>query len=140
MSRFIREIPDTCMDAFSERREAGDIYVQKRNTNPDIKSLSAKYEERQAKFIEVSRSRRQEYNMTQKNYPTKPVSFAPAPKKNNPNVDWKIGDKVKHKKWGVGTVMSIEERDGKKNLEILFANPEIGLKSLKAQIAPIERA
>ena len=58
-----------------------------------------------------------------------------APKKNTNDIAWQVGDKVSHKKWGVGTVMKV---DGE-NLTINFANPEFGEKKLKAGVAPISK-
>jgi len=52
--------------------------------------------------------------------------------------DWSVGDKVQHKKWGVGTVVSVKGQDDKKELDIAFPSP-IGIKRLLAAFAPIER-
>lgn len=52
------------------------------------------------------------------------------------NQDLDIGDKVNHKKWGVGTIVQIKERDGDKELVIAF--DKVGLKRLLLSIAPIE--
>ncbi|MBC8586752.1 DNA helicase PcrA [Paratissierella segnis] len=62
--------------------------------------------------------------------PIKPV------KRNISDVSIEIGSKVKHKKWGVGTVVQIKERDGDRELVIAFDND--GLKRLLQSIAPIE--
>ncbi|MCF6462939.1 DNA helicase PcrA [Clostridium sp. Cult1] len=55
---------------------------------------------------------------------------------NNNNTDVDLGDKVSHKKWGVGTIVQIKERDDDK--EIVIAFDKVGLKRLLLSIAPIE--
>jgi DNA helicase-2/ATP-dependent DNA helicase PcrA len=47
------------------------------------------------------------------------------------------GDRVKHKQWGIGTVVAIK-KDGQHTL-ISVAFPENGIKKLIADVAPIER-
>lgn len=53
-------------------------------------------------------------------------------------IDWKAGDKVKHGKWGVGTVVSTKGSGDDLELDIAFPSPT-GLKKLLAKFAPIER-
>ncbi|MGE6259873.1 DNA helicase PcrA [Heyndrickxia sporothermodurans] len=51
---------------------------------------------------------------------------------------WKVGDKAEHKKWGVGTVVSVKG-DGKgMELDIAFPSP-VGIKRLLAEFAPITK-
>lgn len=52
--------------------------------------------------------------------------------------DYRAGDKVVHRKWGVGTVVEAKESSGDLELAIAFAAPT-GLKRLMAQFAPIEK-
>ncbi|EMG1528854.1 DNA helicase PcrA [Enterococcus faecium] len=51
---------------------------------------------------------------------------------------WKPGDKVKHKKWGLGTVVRVSGTS--KDLELDVAFPSQGVKRLLAAFAPIEKA
>lgn len=51
---------------------------------------------------------------------------------------WKPGDKVKHKKWGIGTVVRVSGTS--KDLELDVAFPNQGVKRLLAAFAPIEKA
>lgn len=46
-----------------------------------------------------------------------------------------VGDPVNHKKWGLGTVMTVES----KIITVQFANPEIGSKKLLLKSAPIKK-
>jgi DNA helicase-2/ATP-dependent DNA helicase PcrA len=55
------------------------------------------------------------------------------------SVDWKAGDKVKHGKWGIGTVVSTKGSGDSLELDIAFSSP-VGVKKLLAKFAPIEKA
>lgn len=52
-------------------------------------------------------------------------------------LDWTVGDKAKHKKWGMGTVVKISGEGQDLQLDIAF--PGIGIKPLLATFAPIEK-
>ena len=56
--------------------------------------------------------------------------------KANDNLEVSVGDKVRHKKFGIGTVVQIKDRDNDKELVISFDGE--GLKRLLLSIAPIE--
>lgn len=51
---------------------------------------------------------------------------------------WTIGDKAVHKKWGVGTVVSVRGEGENRELDIAFPKPT-GIKRLLAKFAPIEK-
>ncbi|MFD2368542.1 DNA helicase PcrA [Brevibacillus sp. GCM10020057] len=53
-------------------------------------------------------------------------------------VDWKVGDRVKHGKWGNGTVVKVKGTGDDMELDIAFPSPT-GIKKLLAKFAPIER-
>lgn len=50
---------------------------------------------------------------------------------------YSIGDEIKHKKWGVGTIVKVSGYDPDCELDIAF--PRFGVKRLIAQYAPIEK-
>ena len=52
------------------------------------------------------------------------------------NLDIKIGDKVKHKKFGIGRIVQIKEKENDKEIVISFDGE--GLKRLLLSLAPIE--
>lgn len=54
------------------------------------------------------------------------------------NEEWKAGDKVSHKKWGIGTVVKVAGKAQDMQLDIAF--PGVGIKRLLAAFAPIEKA
>ncbi|EUJ29196.1 ATP-dependent DNA helicase [Listeria floridensis FSL S10-1187] len=51
---------------------------------------------------------------------------------------WAVGDKAQHKKWGVGTVVSVKGEGSNMELDIAFPSPT-GIKRLLAEFAPIEK-
>ena len=57
--------------------------------------------------------------------------------KPNPIENWKAGDKARHAKWGVGTVISVAEKNGDMELKIAFDGQ--GIKTLQRRYAPIEK-
>ncbi|MEW8973387.1 MAG: DNA helicase PcrA [Tissierellaceae bacterium] len=56
--------------------------------------------------------------------------------RDNSNLEVSVGDKVRHKKWGIGTIVQAKDREGDKELVIAFDKD--GLKRLLLSIAPIE--
>ncbi|PLS17009.1 DNA helicase PcrA [Bacillus sp. M6-12] len=53
-------------------------------------------------------------------------------------IGWKVGDKASHKKWGIGTVVSVKGEGEGKELDIAFPSPT-GIKRLLAKFAPITK-
>ncbi|MCK8616774.1 DNA helicase PcrA [Fructobacillus sp. M158] len=53
-------------------------------------------------------------------------------------VSWQAGDKVQHKKWGIGTVVAVTGTAEDQELKVAF--PEDGIKQLLAAFAPIKKA
>lgn len=79
----------------------------------------------------------------EKDVPDKPRNVPRSPRRITPTrsgaeqVDWKVGDKVAHRKWGEGTVVSIKN-DSSVQLDIAFG-AGVGVKRLLAELAPIEK-
>ena len=53
------------------------------------------------------------------------------------NVVWKTGDKARHGKWGIGTVVAVQGSGEEVELKIAF--PDQGVKGLMQKYAPIEK-
>lgn len=53
-------------------------------------------------------------------------------------IDWKVGDKALHGKWGTGTVVSVKGAGEGTELDIAFQKP-VGIKRLLAKFAPITK-
>ena len=54
------------------------------------------------------------------------------------SIKWKVGDKARHGKWGVGTVVSVKGSGEEVELKIAF--PGQGVKGLMQKYAPITKA
>lgn len=72
----------------------------------------------------------------------KKTSFQPSQRIENKGTGaekqaWKIGDQVKHKAWGTGTIIKVTGRGEGMELDIAF--PSQGIKRLLASFAPITR-
>ena len=69
-----------------------------------------------------------------------PASIQPVRKQTvtaNDGAVWKVGDKVMHKKWNVGTVVKVTGEGTNQEIDVAFAG--MGIKRLLASFAPIER-
>jgi DNA helicase-2/ATP-dependent DNA helicase PcrA len=53
--------------------------------------------------------------------------------------DWKVGDKVSHKVWGIGTIVRVKGNGDEQELDVAFPSPT-GIKRLLAKFAPITKA
>ncbi|RDI36701.1 DNA helicase PcrA [Falsibacillus pallidus] len=114
VSRFIGEIPEDLMEDM-----AAEAKQQQRKASP---------------FGSSGFSGRTQNRMQ----PRKPVS-RPVPNTTGANaVGWNVGDKAEHKKWGVGTVVSVKGEGEGVELDIAFPSP-IGVKRLLAKFAPVEK-
>lgn len=67
---------------------------------------------------------------------SRPVSYAS--KTGGDTLNWAVGDKAGHKKWGTGTVVSVKGEGEGTELDIAFPSP-FGVKRLLAAFAPIEK-
>ncbi|MFT4401958.1 DNA helicase PcrA [Bacillus sp. SW14] len=67
---------------------------------------------------------------------SRPVSYAG--KTGGDSLNWAVGDKAGHKKWGTGTVVSVKGEGEGTELDIAFPSP-VGVKRLLAAFAPIEK-
>lgn len=75
--------------------------------------------------------------VAKKTHTSNAFSFNPQPKPSkNKNLDVKIGDRVRHKKFGEGTIVQTKEKDN--DTELVIAFEAEGLKRLSLSIAPIE--
>lgn len=52
--------------------------------------------------------------------------------------DWQPGDRIRHQKWGIGTVVKVHGSGEEIELNVAFSAP-IGVKKLLARYAPIEK-
>ena len=121
ISRFVQEISSDCMDSFSERNPSSSSF------RPNSQQQSADAEKQPVVTV------------TAKPIPSAPPAREPkipirpaAPKS---TINWQVGDKLSHRKWGSGVVKNVSNDV----LTVAFDSPEIGEKILKAGIAPLEK-
>ncbi|MFB6468552.1 DNA helicase PcrA [Cytobacillus sp. Hz8] len=69
----------------------------------------------------------------------KPVMRPVANETGGNEIQWSVGDKAAHGKWGVGTVVSVKGSGDGMELDIAFPSPT-GIKRLLAKYAPITKA
>jgi DNA helicase-2/ATP-dependent DNA helicase PcrA len=60
------------------------------------------------------------------------------PGSNNQVLDFTMGDKVSHGKWGIGTIVTVKGSGDDTELQIAFPAP-VGIKRLLAKFAPITK-
>jgi DNA helicase-2/ATP-dependent DNA helicase PcrA len=60
------------------------------------------------------------------------------PGSNNQVLDYTMGDKVSHGKWGIGTIVAVKGSGDDTELQIAFPAP-VGIKRLLAKFAPITK-
>lgn len=125
-SRFLKEIPDEYLDGGQPSR----MYQAKPSIPSKLSNPS-----KPSGTIYSSAIKPKSDNFGQ----PKPV----APKNNGPlikpdtSIIWKVGDKARHSKFGVGTVVEVKGASEETQVKIAF--PENGLRALMLKYAPIEK-
>ena len=138
-SRFIQEIPKECLEELVPRRNAygfasaSSYGAQQRQGIMTFRSSAASfrggaYFSGQPKSAleamrELSASRQ---------VPVERGVIRP-----DATIVWHVGDKAKHGKWGIGTVVSVKGEGEEIELQIAFPNQ--GVKGLMQKYAPIEK-
>lgn len=112
-SRFVAEIDDSLV-------KPEGIQPQKLTASSSPSPFSTSKSFKQVKYQQATRE---------------PVSSKTASGGEKEN--WTTGDKVKHKKWGTGTVVKVSGKANDIELDIAF--PQQGVKRLLAAFAPIEK-
>lgn len=125
-SRFLKEIPDEYLDGGQPSR----TYQAKPSIPSKLSNPS-----KPSGTIYSSAIKPKSDNFGQ----PKPA----APKNNGPlikpdtSIIWKVGDKARHSKFGVGTVVEVKGAGEETQVKIAF--PENGLRALMLKYAPIEK-
>lgn len=122
-SRFIGEIDDSLLDIQNNAEETSDI--------PFINSRTYGRTPETRRSSESPRSARK-YAAAHASSVTGPATTGAGA------ISWQLGDKVRHRKWGVGTVVKVEGKGEDQEINIAF--PNVGIKRLLAAFAPIKRA
>ena len=114
------------------------IYGNTNYTLPSrfIGEMGDTIEKKEVKKVEVKAKNEDLVRVRDFTMPNLNHNIANMKKRNDGNEEVNIGDKVKHKKWGMGTVVMIKQKEEDKELTIAFDKE--GLKRLLLSIAPIE--
>ena len=115
VSRFVREIPEECLDIKTE--------------TPGQRSKEeweSRREKRREAFLEARR------NLRAKPFETSPVTVTKAD-----HLDYGVGDRVRHLRFGEGTVLEITE--GRKDYEVKVEFDTAGVKKLFASFAKLKK-
>ena len=85
--------------------------------------------------VEIDRPKKKSATNYRTPTDNRPVKINSPAKKSSGSkvVMWRVGDTLKHKLWGLGTVMAVTGGA----LTVAFANPTYGVKKLSAKVAPI---
>jgi len=110
VSRFVGEIPEDLIENYNEQQE------EKKTKTP---FQAARTTERRTAPIVQPR-------------------FTATTSTGGDEISWNVGDKAEHKKWGIGTVVSVKGEGESKELDIAFPSPT-GIKRLLAKFAPINK-
>ena len=128
ISRFVNEIPSENLASFSERNPSSTNFRQTMDANKTAAAAATTKTTATAAAVSEPKTP----PAPPKREPKIPIRSAAAPKE---IINWQAGDKLNHKKWGLGTVMVAHDD----SITVTFANPEIGTKTIRASIAPVEK-
>lgn len=117
ISRFVTEIPEDLLEGYAEALTSNTSF----HFNDAFDETDAYPHARQAPARARARVLRSEKATT-----------------GAENEAWKAGDRVEHKKWGIGTVVKVSGSGEETELDVAFPAPT-GIKRLLAKYAPIEK-
>lgn len=139
-SRFLDEIDENLLEQEGEERDtyySSSFYPQ---SNKSIRSYdSSSMSKKENLFDRYRQTNRGE----QANYQRKTEQSAvvrPATSRtvsSGESTEWRVGDRVMHKKWNEGTVVKVTGEGANQELDVAFSN--MGIKRLLASFAPIEK-
>ncbi len=141
-SRFLKEIPDACIERISAdsnegfgsrtnfgRQEYTNFRPSKRQMGGDVSQTNTPPKSAAEVLGAMHRTVPQQ--------PAAAVNMAGGPIRPDMDVKWSVGDKAKHGKWGIGTVVSVKGSGEEVELKIAF--PGQGVKGLMQKYAPIAK-
>ena len=128
-SRFVLEIGEELFDS-KQQQSYGSTSRQTASFGSKTSSSGSLFD----KYREKSQATAYQPKVVQ------PFSIQPVRKQivaANDGAVWKVGDKVMHKKWNVGTVVKVTGEGTNQEIDVAFAG--MGIKRLLASFAPIKR-
>ena len=140
-SRFLGEIPEEYTESLIPRANsygfanANHYGPQQRSGTMTFRPSASQMGRNPAAFTDKAKSAFEVLNSMQKrNVNVQPQTGVIRP---DTSVEWKVGDKARHGKWGVGTVVSVKGEGEEVELKIAF--PGQGVKGLMQKYAPISK-
>ncbi len=137
-SRFIKEIPEDLVEQVVPGDRRGS---SSRQGSPFGSSSSGSSFGRGSSFGGGAATRGQASRSQGSGTPTRQPRSAvtrPTSSTGGDQLDWKVGDRASHGKWGVGTVVSVKGSGEGTELDIAFPSPT-GVKRLLAKFAPVTK-
>ena len=140
-SRFLGEIPEEYTEPLVPRANtygfanANTYGAQQRSGSMTFRPSARQMGAKPAAFTDKAKSALEVMNSLQK----RSVNVQPKTGIIRPDtsVQWKVGDKAQHGKWGIGTVVSVKGEGEEVELKIAF--PGQGVKGLMQKYAPISK-
>lgn len=140
-SRFLGEIPEEYTESLIPRANsygfanANHYGPQQRSGTMTFRPSASQMGRNPAAFTDKAKSAFEVLNSMQK----RSVNVQPQTGVIRPDtsVEWKVGDKAQHGKWGIGTVVSVKGEGEEVELKIAF--PGQGVKGLMQKYAPISK-
>lgn len=133
-SRFIKEIPEDLLET-PQSREQSDPF-----SSEDAFGFGSRFGQRETgsrpgRFGQRGGTAQAVFSQQPRRNPVvRPVANSTG----GDEISWKPGDKAQHKKWGIGTVVSVRNQGESMELDIAFPSPT-GVKRLLAKFAPITK-
>ena len=137
-SRFLDEIPEEYMERLIVRQNAygfaNSTVVQQRGYGAQFRPSMQQMGSGVTRFGQGQPKSALEALNSLQNKTAAPAAGVIRP---DTNVKWTVGDKAKHGKWGIGTVVSVKGSGEEVELKIAF--PDQGVKGLMQKYAPITK-
>src|SRR5699024_6506011 len=111
ISRFIAQIPAELLDAMQEEKEH--VFAQMLINNHSKRNISSQSVPPRKKAAKITTTGAE-------------------------NATWNVGDKAKHNKWGIGTIVKVTGEGEDMEVDVAFPAPT-GIKRLLAKFAPITK-
>lgn len=142
-SRFISEIDEELLASSGAAENSTSPYLARRTTsawgNSNRSSASQRTTSSQTTYpFDQTNRWNQAYAPKKTTAPQAPQPTYSKPQAKTTSTSYQVGDKVNHKKWGIGTVVKVSGAQEEMELDIAFK--EQGIKRLLAAFAPITKA
>ena len=131
-SRFLGEIPEAYLEAFaSAPLSMGRGYASPRGARESMRARGASAPMTGHQALAA-------FSGQPKTSVSPPKGGGASPIRPDTEAVWRPGDKIRHGKWGLGTIVSVRGEGDARELQVAF--PGLGVRALMQKYAPITRA